>query len=270
MANLTDSAREQWDDSAELYARLAPQISFYRETVRRIVAAAGLLPGMVVVDLASGSSGMLEHEVQRCVPDIQRLYCTDSSHRMLEVARSNINWEKVEFVVSRAEELHERLPAPVDLVLCNSSVWHFALDLAVDEIAFSLKPRGAFVFTLGEWDIQGSGVESNVRYEAIDEELRRRSLPPKPSRGSKRKLRLGDLQELLMAKGFCSVRREEFLIEVSAEDFYSFYQIPAIVRQSLPQLQEEIARDVLLKAMSTLLGRKLPPMRWMVVNAMVE
>lgn len=225
---------------------------------------------MLVVDLGCGSSGLVQESVFALCPDVARLFCIDTSQQMLKVAATRTRLHMVQFVLAAAENLDRHVPAGIDRVLCNSAICHFDLALAFAAVRRSLAANGEFLFDVAEWDLdECADLSRHPKYDAIDAELAERGLPKKPSRGSRHKITEATLRELLQANRLTPTEFTKMKTAVTAWDYELFYQIPAIVRRSLPHLPVMLAADVLAAATRRLRNVVLPPLRWVIVKAIL-
>lgn len=254
-----------WDSSAKAYSEIAPKLAFYQETANKILAKASIQPRMSLVDLAAGSSAILENLILRAVPEIKVIYCVDSSSEMLQELRNKVTNDKIRFIHSAAEHLSQFVP-PVHRILCNAAIWNFNVHTAFAEIWRSLQAGGQFLFTIAEWDIKSERALAHPKYDQIDQELRYRGLPPKLSRGSEEKIAVEDLLADLEKTGFKDISTTPFSVSADAHDYELFYQIPAIAAKSLPHIPTKMAVDVLTCAMKRLSG-VLPPVSWLLIEA---
>jgi ubiquinone/menaquinone biosynthesis C-methylase UbiE len=280
VAFMSSSNSSIWDESAGVYAELAPNISFYQQSSEKIVSAARLEPGMNVLDLGCGSAGLAVIKMLQQVPALNMIFAVDASPKMVEVATQHIYAEadrfgvearKVRFITSPAERIDRWLPLNgINRIVCNSAFWMFQTEAALESIKQVLAPEESlFVFNLAEWDyiFDDAPVLRHPRYEVIDRELERLHLPAKPSRGSEHKFSREELEALFSESGFTLQKTQEFVVATSWRDWALFYQIPTIIRKSLPQIPYPTARKVLEAAMKNLEGRDLPGIRWVTFTA---
>ena len=256
-----------WDHSAEIYADLAPKISFYRETSERIVEAARLQTNMTVVDLACGSSTLATRHMLANCPDLNRIYCVDSSQQMIAVASKHLSSPIVEYLVCPAESIDQLINNSIDRIICNSAFWMLDAPQVLRAVKNLLGINGQLLFNLAEWDFNFGDTANQPRYTAINDQLRLCGLPPKTDQGTPKKYSLEEVQQILTATGFSSITHTIQEIEVSAEDWKNFYRIPTIASKSLPFLPERQAIDILSKSMMTLQDESLPPLRWITFSA---
>jgi SAM-dependent methyltransferase len=252
---------ELWDQSAERYAVLAPRIPFYQLTARLAVERADVRPGMSVLDLGCGSAGLVTRRILEVCPSVRQIICADTSLPMLEECRKRLATPKVRFVHCPAEDIGDVLGDHLDRVVCNAAIWHFDLERSLRSVRSTLVASGKLLFTIAEWDLVLPEDTVNPKYRAIDEELRARGLPPKPSHGSRVKLSEEQLRSACAAAGYEVTEVRHFAAPMGPQDYELFYRIPAIAARSLPQLPVEVAVDVLTSAMRRLGDVSLPPLR---------
>lgn len=123
---------------AELGARLADERAFFDsvaadwdhrgpadidERLARVVALAEIRPGMLALDVGTGTGALVPHLV-RSVGAAGNVVAIDISNQMLRVARSKISTSNVRFLLTSLEALRED-EAPFDRVMCNAVFPHF-------------------------------------------------------------------------------------------------------------------------------------------------
>lgn len=132
------------------YHAIAGQMAIYRESNRRLAAAADLKPGMQVVDLACGS-GLTSLAALDVVPAGLQLTLIDSSQAMIDEARRNLEAWGVQatYHVADANNVGQLVTEKVDRVLCNLSLWYFAKpEDVLRELRKVIKPVGRLCFSL--------------------------------------------------------------------------------------------------------------------------
>ncbi|MDF2631113.1 MAG: hypothetical protein K0R39_4944 [Symbiobacteriaceae bacterium] len=132
------------------YHAIASQMAIYRESNQRLAQAAGLKPGMRVVDLACGS-GLTSLAALDVVPQGLHLTLIDSSQSMIDEARQNVGARGAEatYHVADAITVGQLVSEKVDRVLCNLSLWYFAQpEEVLRELRKVIKPTGRLCFTL--------------------------------------------------------------------------------------------------------------------------
>lgn len=258
--------QERWSSSAEAFAQLAPQISFFQEMSRLTVEMARLRNDMSVIDLGCGSSDLVLRHMHNTAPILRAVYRVDVCDAMLVTSARSANGENIKHVHGPAEYLHTIIPEQVDRVICNCAFGLFNHLKALQAIKKVLLPTGIFICNFAEWDFDFGGEKSSdPKYEAIDKQLERFGLPPKPNRGSPHKLSLEGMRRLL---GMTELKLSKIAIQetaVSASDWQHFYEVPAIAKRSLSHLPLNTAMEVLRTAMDEIKDRKLPPLKWMVI-----
>jgi len=268
-----------WDESAALYADLAPKISFYRISSNKLVQAANLDNATTVLDLGCGSACLSMHEILQGFNNVRTIIGVDSSPNMLEVASRKIHLsypnesDRVQFLCSRAEDIdHIVEDKSIDRVICSSALGMFQLEDTLKAVHQVLKQsQGLFIFNLAEWDFVFDGEsELQARYVAIDNELRRRGLPEKEIHGAQSKLSRGQLNALLEKFNFSLQWHEEYSISVQAEDWNLFYSFPTIIRKSLPYLPFNTAKSVLSMAMKAFSHDNPSSFKWATFRYLAE
>lgn len=242
----------RWNTSAEHYALAVTSIQYYLDSsdaIAGLVAPEGL---SAVMSLGCGSSGYLETELLRLAPGIRNMCCIDISPAMIDSIRLRLKDPRVSFVECAAEKLAELDSPPFDCVVCSSALWLFDLDIALPAIAGKLVDNGSLAFSIAEWDLEDLDAPRPRprRYQLIDEELKRRHLPPKPSDGSVRKLTFSQLEATLGKAGLQITDEVTRTTTMMGRDWQQFYSIPAIAMRSLPHIHLDTALGVLEAAMS--------------------
>lgn len=127
------------------------QNPFYQEVNRRLVALAGLRPGLRVVDLGAGTGAVTRLLVAEVASEPSaEVIAVEPSESAIEVARrnlENIGDAGVRFVQGGAERLSQLVRKPVDAVFfCNAI--HLVKEKAavVQEVYRSLRSGGTFSF----------------------------------------------------------------------------------------------------------------------------
>lgn len=254
--------RQLWDASSEEYDKYASAFPQYSDTNRSIVELAGIVPGQVVVDLACGT-GLTASAIGVKLAGTGKLYCLDFSEDMLEKAKRNVISGNIEFIAAPAEEIANRIPEPVDRIICNAAFWQFTDKKAVlDGISRILKPDGHFVFNLPQqfYEMEGESHRGDI-VKAIFDELRKRgygpegSMPPRFSEST--------LRELVSGHG---LRVERIHIDefegTTLDDGIAFFRIPAVAPffEGVP----EAVKDDILRAVRERLvdSYQITPNRW--------
>ncbi|HEY3367908.1 MAG TPA: class I SAM-dependent methyltransferase [Symbiobacteriaceae bacterium] len=132
----------------EHYHAIAAQMALYRQTNRRMAELAELRPGHAVLDLACGS-GLTSLAALAQVPEGLKLYLLDRSPAMIDAARRNVGDRAAAYFTADAGEAAALIPAKLDRVLCNMSLWYFPDPTKVlEQVRLAMKPTGRLLFTL--------------------------------------------------------------------------------------------------------------------------
>jgi SAM-dependent methyltransferase len=171
--------------------------------------AAGLAPGMIVLDLACGPGGLAEQVATRVRPG-GRVIATDLSPGMVEVTRRRARRRAI-------EDLEAREMDAQDLAFENASfgavTCRFGLMLCPDPVRAAtearrvLRPGGRFV--LAVWDVP----ERNPMFATMSDVVGRYVPTPPPDPSEPGPFRLappGELERVLRAGGFSDVMVEPF------------------------------------------------------------
>lgn len=246
--------QDLWDESADRYSALAPRISFYHQTNRRIAELVSCQAGMNVLEVGCGSTGLLASYLIQTCSDLGRLICIDTSKRMIEIATMQVCHPKLTFVQGDLTTLRLKTNLAFDCILVNSAFFWtqdpLSFFMQVSEV---LSPAGQFIFSLAEWHYEfGESANNNPKYAVIQRQLRKRNLHLWATRRSMVKLTLNQIVESVVASGMSVESIVEFETPVSLEDWKAFYRIPAIAKRSLPQVDVDEALDIWRSALSEL------------------
>lgn len=249
-SKMTEATR--WANSAEIYAEISPHIPYYFDSSRAIAEFAAVKTPRSMMSLGCGSSGLLENLLLSSIHGLESMYCVDISVAMLNALKSRVFDPRVSFLELSADDLNSVNLLPVDCIVCSSALWLFDLPVALPAIGKKISVGGDFIFTIAEWDLADYQLPSvsQMRYRLIDETLNRRSLPPKPSRGSIAKITTNELYRQLNIAGLEISQEISTTSKMKGADWEDFYSIPAIAARSLPHLELSLSLDVLQEAMS--------------------
>jgi SAM-dependent methyltransferase len=243
---------DRWTPSAELYASLAPQISYYAETARAIVDLAAPRSARVAMSVGCGSSAYLERLLLDRMNRLEVLYCVDISRGMIDTLRARLKDPRVVFLCHSADDLDSSGISDIECAVCSSAIWLFNLDRALPAISRVLTLGGTLTFSIAEWDLADSParIGSARRYGLIDDELARQGHPPKQSRGSQDKMPRADLYRALLSAGLSRTSEVNGATSMTGRDWRHFYSIPAIAARSIPHVPTQVGLQVLGDAMS--------------------
>jgi SAM-dependent methyltransferase len=172
-------AGDSWgeEDNPRRYDAYAREYPNYRETSRDLIAVA--LPSAeattadaAVVDLGCGT-GATAREILAVLGPAGRVTGVDKSAAMLAVAANSTADPRASWIRAPAEHVDQHLPAPVDVVICNSAMWQTDLAATALVVRTVLKAGGCFAFNVpvGFLDEENGG-RSSDRYPALIEEMR--------------------------------------------------------------------------------------------------
>jgi len=239
-----------WDIGAEIYSETAPQISFYQKTSEKFFDFFDTLNATTICDLGCGSSTLMIEKILEKCPNIECIYCIDSSKKMTEVLSNKVRSSKVKIYNANAENFSHFLITKIDVFIINSAFWLFNLEKTLKQISNSLKSDGKVIFNIAEWDYHFQNYTPHPKYEFIDNELKKRNIKIKKTRGSKNKITENEIMNLLSQEGFSINTKEIINIEFTKMDWLNFYSIPSIAKRSLPDLSEDIGMEILSSAIS--------------------
>jgi SAM-dependent methyltransferase len=251
-----------WDMGAEIYAELTPRISFYQEISEKVFDFFDNLNVINICDLGCGSSGLIAGKILEKCPNIEHIYCIDSSKKMIEVLSNNIKSSKIKIYNADAEKFAYLIDAKIDVFIINSAFWLFYTKKTLKEISDCLNNNGKVIFNIAEWDYRFPNHSLHPKYKAIDEELKKEKLKIEKSRGSKNKISEKKLTDFLRKEGFLIRSKEIFDIVVTKKDWLNFYSIPSISKRSLPELPEEFGMRILKNAISKMPDNEFPGLKW--------
>jgi SAM-dependent methyltransferase len=198
-------SRDCWEGAAAGWA--ASREAFQRDTAPVsdwLLDAAGLRPGMTVLEVAAGTGDLGLEAARRVAPD-GRAIVTDGAEAMVETARARAAELRVENVEVRAMEAEwlDLLAGAVDAVL---SRWAYMLladpEAGLREARRVLRSGGRIA--LAVWDAP----ERNPWVTRVQRVLLERGLTERPPAGQPGPFALADrerLEDLLWGAGFAEV-----------------------------------------------------------------
>lgn len=224
-----------WDRSAEVYARVTPEISYYVDTARAISVRISAVHHSRILELGCGSNGLVLHQI--IDPTVKNYTCNDQSEEMLRVLSLSCMDQRVMFIAADAADIAKHVRARFDVVVINNAIWMFQLKETLDAILQALAPNGRIFFTIAEWDLAASpSLNSPRRYVELDAALEKQGFPAKIRRGSETKRTMHELLSMIEKSGMRVGSVQECTSRMSNGDWRRFYSIPAILDKSLPQV----------------------------------
>lgn len=256
-----DYLKERWRASAEAYASAAFELDTYRLSNAQLVAAAGLEPGVRVLDLACGGGATLAaafaHE-----PALGPCWAVDWVEEMVQAARKNLEGHAIRFLVAPAQDFARHVGSScVERVLCNSAFFQFHEPRQVlREIHSVLSPGGRLGLTL-------PGASNTAECMLA---LQRAGLvtPPNaalgPPTGDER-CGAHNAEALLSGAGFTRVVGQALRMRTSARDYARWFSLPVFRR---PEWQARSQADLEAALEEALRAAKLEPeLTWIVLTA---
>lgn len=183
---------------AETYHRIAAAMRNFQEANRALVDAAGVGPGMQIVDLGAGT-GLTSQAAWTRMEKRGQLILVDLDPEALQVARRTLGKSNADYLNLDAAQWPQRVPGPVDRVLAGAAFWQFAPPEPVLAAARSrLRQNGRLAFNiLGSYFDYGDGVISPQRAFAALLADRGQALAPQPPRFNR-----PTVEHMLTAAGF--------------------------------------------------------------------
>lgn len=240
--------RAAWDveENARAYDRYARTYPMYQDTSRDLLEISGVEEGMAVVDLGCGTGVTTEEALRRVGPS-GRVVGVDAAQEMLKVARERVSAPNVEFVLSPAESLHEKVEGPVDVVVCNSAFWQMRRDQTLQAMKRVLRPKGRLAFNLGgrffKFDLPPEKLPDFEalfrRVGEIAEELYGYSPPEGRGLRPPEPMGFNGWVGVMADSGFELADHRAVEYERSAEEGYEWQRVPVFAAMMLPGLEYE-------------------------------
>lgn len=245
-----------WNASAATYRGAAEHISFYRETNRHLAAAAGLRPGMVVVDLACGT-GLTTRAVLAAVHGVCTVYAVDLAEGMLREAEQSLSGAPVHFVHASAEAFAHLVPVPADRVLSNAAFWHFPDPVAVlGQVRAVLTGDGRYLFNIPDqaYDF-GDGRRSQMAQVVAAAFGYPQSQETAP-------YAYATVEDLAVGSGFRIADYRVIEVPVGRDDLIRFYSIPHVASRHFPAYPADMRPGFVAEAFGRLALGAPVPYRW--------
>jgi trans-aconitate methyltransferase len=259
---------KNWNESAKIYAEIAPKISFYQQSAAFLLQFADSYEAENILDLGCGSSACMEEEILQRFSRLKKLYCSDFFELMLQELEKKLKNDRIVFLQSDAAEIDKKLPEKVELIVANNSFWHFDVRACLSACARCLRDGGTLAFNMPEFDVDfGQNMNEHAKYSLLNEVLREKNLPPKPHKGSAKKYKTEDILTMMQESGFKNPVFVTHEIATSAEDWLNFYRIPTIIQQSLPHLPEKLAFEIYRETFERIDASQLRPLIWVYFKA---
>ncbi|ETX08806.1 MAG: hypothetical protein ETSY2_03195 [Candidatus Entotheonella gemina] len=242
-----------WNTSAHVYAQHTTQIRLYTVAAGNLVRLSQVEPSSEVADVGCGSTLAIARSLLELDKRPKSILNIDSSPHMIDIAKSiEIPGISCRFEVLSGEKLGLVHTNQFGSVFCNAAFWNLAIERGARSIAMALRTGGEYLFSISEWDLVTGRQIDTSKYEAINQVLHARKLPPKPSFGSREKLTFAQIKNVMCRNGLRLRVCESQDICISSEEYRHLYQVPAIAQRSLPHISEQEALDVLARAIDNL------------------
>lgn len=256
------------------------QNPFYQEVNRRLVALAGLRPGLRVVDLGAGTGAVTQLLVEQvaCDPGAE-VIAVEPSETALETARrnlANIRGAVVRFVQGGAEKLSQIVRRPVDAVFfCNAI--HLVREKAkvVQEIYRTLREGGTFSFNTSFF--RGAEPPESEQFyrrwmmKALRVLKARYGITPDRTKvEARQRLSEEEYLRLLEEHGFQVCQREVVTVEMPLKGFEDISEYSLWIEGVLPGVPLEAGSEALKEGAREAfreLGLKTSPRNWLLVVA---
>lgn len=216
-----ETANSVWleQETARRYHIFTEKTTMYQELSRKMVALAGITPGMRVLDLGCGT-GVTTQAVLNRLGGSGQVIALDMSAPMLAVAQSQIAAPNVLFLKANAARFADLIERPVERIVCNSVFWQFRHKVQVmAELRRVLVPGGRLVFNLPEPYFIFQDIPRSPKVSLLFKQLaaERYGVGPQDLR---------TLPIFLENHGFRVVHSELFERLRPAEESYLFFQLP--------------------------------------------
>jgi len=238
--------RSGWDDAdtARRYDEHTQRYRSYRERAERLVALAGIEPGMHVVDLACGT-GITTAEILRGLAEGDGVTAVDGAEALLAVARERVADARVTWVRARGEALDTAVDRPADVVLCSAAFWQMRWPESMVAVRRTLGAGGVFAFNLpgqffpalfpGRPRPPGPSLVDHIFAAAA---RNHGFVPPEPRPPAPAPPRPGadldSLRSLLESSGLRLERWERFEQQLSTEEMVDWLRVPVFTTRLLP------------------------------------
>ncbi|HUZ23174.1 MAG TPA: class I SAM-dependent methyltransferase [Streptosporangiaceae bacterium] len=263
-----------WDDqrNAELYDRFTRDFPFYTQTSRDLAARADLGSKELAVDLCGGT-GATAAVILDAMPPHGRVISVDASTAMQEAGRRSRPHPRITWVVSRAEDLAERVAGPVDAVLCNAAIWKTDTPATFAAVKRILRPGGRFVFNIGGGfaGLAGDEDQRSRRTPSLNDlinaiAVRDYGHVPQKEQAPQEALTADIVQRQLQDAGFTVLARDVITCHGTAEEKRAWLSIPVFARPP-DRLTHQQRMEILQKAYQEADKTRTTTTRWLLVTA---
>jgi SAM-dependent methyltransferase len=263
-----------WDDqhNAELYDRFTRDFPLYTQTSRDLAARADLDGSELAVDLCGGT-GATAGVILDAMPPRGHVISVDASAAMQEAGRRSRPDPRITWVVSKAENLAERVAGPVDAVLCNAAIWKTDTPATFTAVRRVLRPGGRFVFNIGGGfaGLTGDEDQRPRRTPSLSDlisaiAVRDYGHVPQEGQAPQEALTAEIVQRQLQDAGFAVLARDLVTCHGTAEEKRAWLSIPVFARPP-GRLTYQQRMEILQKAYQEADKTRMTTTRWLLVTA---
>jgi ubiquinone/menaquinone biosynthesis C-methylase UbiE len=255
---MDDFANAAWleEETARRYQLFTEKTTMYQELSQKLLALAGLAPGMRVLDLGCGT-GVTTACLLPELAERGRVYALDISRPMLAIARRQVTSPLVTFLHGDAAQCAALIAEPVDRVLCNSLFWQLRhKSQLMRQLHQLLTPDGLFVFNAPEPYFIFKDIPRSPKVSLLFKQLAAERYGV--GQQDMRTMRL-----FLANHNFELLRMQPFARIRPAAESYLFFQLPVATAWMEPPLSFETRLALLEEAHSLAEPDQPVKQRWM-------
>ncbi|HVX47216.1 MAG TPA: methyltransferase domain-containing protein [Mycobacteriales bacterium] len=250
----------QDDTNARRYADFVREFPMYRQSSDDLVRRLELRPGDRVLDLACGT-GATTRALLDALGPTGRVIALDASDAMQDLARQQIDDDRVTWILGPAEHLPDLVDGPIDAAVCNSAIWQLDTSIVIPAVARLIEGGGRFTCNVAAPD--GSRRSRPTLFELMHAfAVVEHDYTGGPGRRPRHRDQITDQ---LHDNGF-TVTEEIVEFPSSVEETLAWMRIP-IFTERMAGLTYEQRMDSLDKAAARLDPAAIEPHRWLTITA---